>query len=172
MLSWYHSCAECSACPVVPHPEWRGIVSLVILVSSNSLSEKGTVGEEFCKNGRSQVSRPRSCVCSLPTWHLSFCWLGGGWKQAGKPKGLEFSCYCTTSTCSFVLIQSLSLEILGAPPKHYSPPPPSKQEIIGGDRGAWTLLRLVFSPPHYCCKLWRWTALSSFHPSWCSDDKA
>lgn len=36
-----------------------------------------------------------------------------------------------------------SLESLGTPPKHYSPPPPSKL-IIGGDRGAQTLLRLAF----------------------------
>lgn len=171
MLNWCHSCVWVLCVPCGASP--RGIVSPVILVSSNSLWEKGAVAEKFCKNGGvSDLETPPSCVSSLPTWHSVLLLAGRQVKVGGKPKGLECACYCTTSTCSLVLIQSLSLESLGAPPKHYSSPPPSKQEIIGGDKGAGTLLRLVFCLPRYCRKLWRWTVLLSFHPLWCSDDKA
>ena len=125
--------SECSACPAVPHPEWSGLVSLVILVSSNSLWEKGAVGEKFCKTGAVSrlETRPAHVLVHCPHDIVSFRWLGDGWKWAGKPKGLEFACYCTTSICFFPLIQSPSLESLRAPPKHYSPPPLSNRRSLG-----------------------------------------
>lgn len=147
--------------------ELRWSRSQVMAFQRRKQSEKNSAK----MRGILDLKTPVHVLVHCPHDIVSFCCLRDGWKWAGKPKGLEFACFSTTSTCSFALIQSLSLESLGAPPKHYSPPPPSKQEIIGGDRGAQTLLRLVFCFLQYCCKLWRWTALSSFHPSW-YDDKA
>lgn len=176
---------------VLPHPAWRGISDPVFMISCG-LSENGAVGEKTCKNEVSWISSPslHMFVCWAHVI-LSFGWLGDGVRVgmevdlsscaatgSSPPEGWERACHCALATCPPALMQSLSLESLGAapgccsppPPGCCSPPPPKKQKIVGRDRGTATLLLWVLWLPPYCWKLGGWMALPSFHPLWCYDD--